>query len=145
MVATLPFTLISCSVILFFMLGLTFICGIAILLIAIYINMEISRASARYQKEYMKKQDARISMTTECLNNIKMLKLYSWTDIFYDLIMQKREEELGVLRKKLFYGVAVVTTLYFFPLMLQSVSFVVYIAFGHTISLSEAFVILTIL
>lgn len=63
----------------------------------------------------MKKQDARINTTTESLNNIKMLKLYSWTHIFSEVIQSKRLEELAVLWQRFRYGQIIVTSLYFFP------------------------------
>ena len=34
----------------------------------------------------MKATDARVTATAECLNNIKMIKLYSWESIFLNLI-----------------------------------------------------------
>ena len=52
---------------------------------------------AKYQKKLMKATDARVSATTECLNNIKMIKLYSWEQTFARIIGQKRKEELSVL------------------------------------------------
>lgn len=52
----------------------------------------------------MKKQDARVNTTSESLNNIKMLKLYSWTAIFNRVIESKRVEELGVLWQRFKYG-----------------------------------------
>lgn len=145
MVATLPFLLVSCITILFYELGLSFFSGILVFAFALISNTEMSRRRAKLQKEYMKKQDARISLTTECLNNIKMLKLYSWIDIYIDLISKKRNEEMGVLRRGIWFGISMVSTLYFFPLMLQSVSFIAYILFGNDIDLSQAFVILTVL
>jgi hypothetical protein len=48
------------------------------------------------QKVYMKKTDARVSATTESLNNIKMLKLYSWIEPFEKVINEKREDELSL-------------------------------------------------
>jgi ATP-binding cassette subfamily C (CFTR/MRP) protein 1 len=137
--------LLLCLTVLFFSLGVSFIAGISVFVLAFFANVAISRARAKLQKLYMKKQDGRVSLTTECLNSIKMLKLYAWTDIFFDLISKKRDEELEVLRKSIWYGVAIVSTLYLFPLLLQSVAFTAYIGFGNVISLSQAFVVLTIL
>ena len=34
----------------------------------------------------MKKQDERVNITTEALNNIKMIKMYSWIQTFLDMI-----------------------------------------------------------
>jgi hypothetical protein len=47
----------------------------------------------------MKEKDKRVNLTTECLNNIKMIKLYQWNNIFEDLIREKRSEELKYLKK----------------------------------------------
>lgn len=66
----------------------------------------------------MKKQDARVSMTTECLNNIKMIKLYSWVDIFKDMIDQRRKEELNVQWGRMNLLMLTIASLNFFPLML---------------------------
>lgn len=52
----------------------------------------------------MKKQDARVNTTSESLNNIKMLKLYSWTHIFSDVIESKRFDELSTLWSRFKYG-----------------------------------------
>ena len=82
---------------------------------------------------------------TESLNNIKMLKLYSWMDIFADLIKEKRAKELEVLRRRQHVMVGMVTTLYFFPAILSAVIFSFYIGFGNTLELDVAFTIMTIL
>ena len=48
---------------------------------------------------YMKEKDKRVNLTTECLNNIKMIKLYEWSGVLYILIKEKRREELKYLKK----------------------------------------------
>lgn len=48
---------------------------------------------------YMKEKDKRVNLTTECLNNIKMIKLYEWSGVFDILIKEKRREELKYLKK----------------------------------------------
>jgi hypothetical protein len=63
----------------------------------------------------MQKQDSRVNTTTESLNNIKMLKLYSWTQYFEDKIREKRDIELGVQWKKIMYSLVMVTSFFFFP------------------------------
>ena len=93
----------------------------------------------------MKYSDARIKAITESLNNIKMLKLYSWTDIFAKMISEKRALELGIIKKRFYYMNATVTSLYFFSSMLSAVVFAVYIGLGNTLDLDIAFTVLTIL
>lgn len=81
-VMTLPVTLLICFVALFWFLSWTFFSGICVFAIAIFSNVMLSHCMATYQKAYMKKQDGRMNAVTECLNNIKMLKLYDWTELF---------------------------------------------------------------
>ena len=63
----------------------------------------------------MECQDDRLNTTTESLNNIKILKLYSWTDTFEKAIQVKRKLEMSVFWKRLSVGMISVTSLYFFP------------------------------
>lgn len=114
-VATIPFLLIFTLVVLFTKLSWTFFGGAAVLAIGFYTNYRLSIASAKLQKVYMKAQDARMSLTTECLNNIKIIKIYGWTDVFLSMISDKRRVELAIMIKKNKLGVANVSALYLFP------------------------------
>ena len=105
----------------------------------------IAAKQARLQKESMKCSDARVKAITESLNNIKMLKLYSWTEIFAHMISEKRAKELNMLKQRFYYGNATVTSLYFFSSLLSAVVFAFYIGLGNTLDLDIAFTVLTIL
>jgi ABC-type multidrug transport system fused ATPase/permease subunit len=131
--------------ILFFYLGWSFISGVVIFAITFYINMALGRRSANLQKDTMTCSDSRIKTTNESMNNIKMLKLYSWTEIFAKTISDKRQAELAVLWKRFKNGWAVVVSLYFFPQILSAVVFGFYIGTGHTLQLDVAFTVMTIL
>ena len=75
--------------------------------------MAIGKYASVLQKRYMKFKDARVKALTEGLNNIRMLKLYSWGDIFKHLIKEKRIPELGMLRKRYNLSIVNISTLYF--------------------------------
>ncbi len=141
----LPVLLIICFAVLFAYLGLSFFAGIGVVFVAFVTNLCLGKIQARLQKLFMKKQDARVNTTNESLNNIKMLKLYSWTHIFSKVIENKRAEELEILWKRFKYGQVIVTSLYFFPQILSAVIFSVYIGTGHTLDISVAFTVMTIL
>lgn len=66
----------------FFILGWSWLAGIAIFVIAFYFNLYIGRWQAKLQKKVMTATDDRMNMTTEALTNIKMLKLYSLVEYF---------------------------------------------------------------
>lgn len=85
-----------------------------------------------------------MSLTTECLQNIKMLKLYSWTSIFETFIKDKRKEEMYWLKKKFQLDSLSFGVMYFFPVFLQCVSITAYIGMGYEMNLSLAYSIITI-
>ncbi len=85
-----------------------------------------------------------MNLTTECFNNIKMIKLFSWTEIILENIDQRRNKELSILKIRMILGALIVASFYFFPCMLQAVCFSTFIGTGHTLSLSLAFTILNI-
>ena len=141
----LPIIIIVSIVFLFYFLGVSFLAGIGILLLAFVFNLFISRFSAKMQTKYMEHQDKRVNLTTECLNNIKMLKLYSWQQAFEKMIGEKRKEELSTLWRRMRFGMTNTTSLYFFPSILGTTVFSVYIGTGNKLDLSIAYTITTIL
>jgi len=129
---------------LFYFLGPSFISGIVVFVVSFFVNLFIAKLSASYQKRYMAKQDIRVNLTTESLNNIKNLKIYQWTDIFEQKIKEIRIVELGVLKIKLYLAMLNVSSLYFFSSLLQAVTFSFYIGSGNTLTLSVAYTVLVV-
>ena len=95
------------------------------------------------QKKYMQCQDERVKVTTESLNSIKMLKLYSWVDTFLDTIRSKRDEELKIFWVRQNIGMVNIASYYFFPQILSAVVFSVYISLGNSLDLKLAFTVMT--
>lgn len=77
-----PVLLAFCFSILFYYLGVTFLAGIGVFAVSFVVNALVAKVSADYYEKYMKYQDERVSVTSECMNNIKTIKLYSWTRVF---------------------------------------------------------------
>lgn len=83
----------------------------------------------------MDTKDKRMTETSEALNNVKMLKLYSWQNKFYERIAKRRANEVVAIRKM---GVAIailIAGIYLFPSLLPAVVFSTYIGTGHYIDL----------
>ena len=89
-IATIPIILTFCICALFYKLGCTFFAGMVIIVISIYVNYKLTSLRSKIDKLYKKKKDGRINLTTECLTNIKIIKIYGWTDIFKNMISEKR-------------------------------------------------------
>ena len=81
-VSQMPIVLIYCFVMLFYKLGLTFLSGVAVFLVAFFSNLILGYINSILQKQLMDRKDERMNATNEAINHIKMLKMYSWTDVF---------------------------------------------------------------
>ena len=71
--------------------------------------------------------------TTESINNVKMLKMYSWEEYFLDKIKHRRAREIVSLRKS---GVAMaffIAFIFFFPSILPAITFSSFIGMGNSI------------
>lgn len=100
MVASIPFLLVFSAIALFYYIGWSCIAVVFMLGVTICVNLWIGKRGERIQAVQMKHSDARVKATSESLNNIRMLKLYSWSEIFNRSILSKREEELKWLWKR---------------------------------------------
>ena len=63
------------------------------------INMLIQMKVAPLETEKMNRIDERMKLTTEVLNHLKLLKLYSWENEFLKKIIDLRKKELDVYWK----------------------------------------------
>lgn len=126
---------------LFYYLGFSFFAGIGVFVMSFYTNIFISRRLARIQKAYMKTKGQRVSITTEVVNNIKVIKLNGWTEFFREHIDKARQVEMQLYLKKVIILIFMVTLVNFFPSFLQAVCFTVYIGTDHRISLADAYTV----
>ena len=96
---TIPISLFAYSFLLFDYLGISFSFGLAVLIIFLLINYFMQKSFKKLQKRRQANMDKRLRMTTAILFNLKVLKLYSWDDFFYDKLNDLREIELNTIRK----------------------------------------------
>lgn len=95
-----PFQILLCMLSLYQLVGISMLAGVGAMLIMIPMNGLIARLMKRLQKEQMKNKDTRTRLTTEILNNMKSIKLYSWSTAFMNKLNHVRnDQELHTLRK----------------------------------------------
>jgi ABC-type multidrug transport system fused ATPase/permease subunit len=140
----LPLMLVICLYLIFATLGVSFFACVGVFVVGGLVTGVLAKLIFKYHKKYMAKQDKRLNITTECLNNIKMVKLYAWIDIFLRNIDDRRAEELSVYKTKLWYNISMIMVFYFMPAALQSTAFTVFIGMGHTLDLSSAFFLISV-
>jgi ABC-type bacteriocin/lantibiotic exporter with double-glycine peptidase domain len=81
-VAQVPFIVVVCFGFLYYYLSWAFFAGFGVFVAAFIVNTVIGIYLNKNQKIVMEKKDERMVETNESLNNIKMLKLYSWQELF---------------------------------------------------------------
>ena len=135
----MPILLVYCFTLLFKTLGLSFFSGIGVFVVAFITNLFIGLVIEKQYKEIMKRKDKRMSHTTEAIQNIKTLKLYSWTEIFQAKVQKRREYEFKKYRAFAVTITLIITSLYFFPNVLSTVVFSTYIGTGNNLTLAKAF------
>jgi ABC-type multidrug transport system fused ATPase/permease subunit len=96
---TIPISIFAYSFLLFSYLGISFSFGLGVLFIFLVINYLMQRTFKKLQKRRQQNMDKRLRMTTAILFNLKVLKLYSWDDFFFDRLNDLREIELSTIRK----------------------------------------------
>jgi hypothetical protein len=133
-----------CLYLIFQALGTSFFACFAVFIIGGVATSWIADRIMLYRKVHLGKQDKRLNITAECLNNIKMLKLYSWIDVFLAKIDERRGEELAVRKTLLWYDVLMSMVSSFTVAGLQSTAFTVYIGTGHTLELQVAFQLIAV-
>ena len=87
----------------------------------------------------------RVSALSECVSNIRTIKLNAWENIFKRQIAENRAQEVDVLKQKFRLSRWTISSLYFFPQILTITVFSFYVGFGHTLALDVAFAIIAIL
>ncbi|KAK8524847.1 hypothetical protein V6N12_029701 [Hibiscus sabdariffa] len=85
--------------VLFWVVGLGAVPGIAPLVICGFLNLPLAKIIQKCQSQLMIAQDERLRAISEILNGMKIIKLQSWEDKFKGLIESLRDNEFKWLAK----------------------------------------------
>jgi ATP-binding cassette subfamily C (CFTR/MRP) protein 1 len=96
---TIPISIVAYSFLLFDYLGIAFAFGLVVLFIFLVINYFMQKTFKRLQKRRQANMDKRLRMTTAILFNLKVLKLYSWDNFFFNKLNELREIELNTIKR----------------------------------------------
>ena len=113
------------------MFGYSFFAGLGVFMLAFFSNYGVARYMRSVQKLVMKSKDARMKVTTESVNNVKMIKLYSWQENFLQRIYRRRERDVYRLRQAGFATAMLIFFIYLFPSLLPVTTFATYIKMGN--------------
>ena len=142
---TIPISIFAYSFLLFDYLGISFSFGLGVLLIFLLINYFMQKTFKKLQKRRQANMDKRLRMTTAILFNLKVLKLYSWDDFFFDRLNDLREIELNTIRKIFNFRNSNQTVFWLSPIMTTIVTIGAYEYLNKETRIENIFVSLGVL
>ena len=130
-----PWVIIISFSFFFYNFGYYFFAGLGVFVLAVLFNFILGIEYGKQESIILRRKDRRMKVTTESINNIKMLKLYAWQDSFLERALRRRGKELVTLRKINIIEGLYNAGIFFFPSILPAVTFTAYVGTGHTIDL----------
>ncbi|CAN8295697.1 unnamed protein product [Cochlearia groenlandica] len=126
----LPMQIILALAILYKSVGIASVATLVATIFSILVTIPLAKVQEEYQDKLMAAKDERMRKTSECLRNMRVLKLQAWEDRYRVRLEEMREEEYGWLRKAL-YSQAFVTFIFWSsPIFVSAVTFATSIFLG---------------
>ena len=109
------------------------------MLLMIPFSRWMAQKLASIQQELMKVKDHRITVSSEALQGIKLIKLQAWEKSFLERISGIRCEEVGVLRRYVFWQILSSAAWDATPYIVSIVSFALFVVLGGNLTTTIAF------
>ena len=104
-------TILGCSGLLFYYLGFTAFVSVALLCLMFPLSRKVARSFSALDDELMKERDRRVTLMSQVLNGIRVVKYFAWEKSVDKEVGLVREKELFA-RKRLARSEAVATLTY---------------------------------
>jgi ABC-type multidrug transport system fused ATPase/permease subunit len=95
MTLVVPFQITANMIILFRLFGISFLWSFCTFIALITIAWLIEYFYIKTKKKLLKNNDDRIKTTSSILQNIKVIKMYTYESLFYNILKRKRENEMN--------------------------------------------------
>lgn len=119
----LPLQIVLALAILYKNVGIASIATLIATIISIVVTVPVARIQEDYQDRLMAAKDERMRKTSECLRNMRILKLQAWEDRYRVKLEDMRGVEFKWLRKAL-YSQAFITFIFWSsPIFVSAVTF----------------------
>ncbi|GAA5908059.1 uncharacterized protein JCM6883_004104 [Sporobolomyces salmoneus] len=96
----MPLSIIVIVYLLFRLLGWSAIAGVAVLLILLPVQTQIAALYNRYQEQLLAAADARLTLATEVISQVRIVKYFAWESKFLEKMNETRRKELSALWKR---------------------------------------------
>ncbi|XP_030470676.1 ABC transporter C family member 5 [Syzygium oleosum] len=127
----LPMQIALALAILYKNVGIASLAALVATIVSIIVTVPVAKIQEDYQDKLMAAKDDRMRKTSECLRNMRILKLQAWEDRYRVMLEEMRNVEFKWLRKAL-YSQAFITFIFW-----SSPIFVGAVTFGTSILMSQ--------
>ncbi|XP_062019394.1 ABC transporter C family member 5 [Rosa rugosa] len=119
----LPLQIVLALAILYKNVGIASVATLIATIISIVLTVPLAKIQEDYQDKLMTAKDERMRKTSECLRNMRILKLQAWEDRYRLMLEEMRSVEFKYLRKAL-YSQAFITFMFWSsPIFVSAVTF----------------------
>ncbi|KAI4349330.1 hypothetical protein L6164_009931 [Bauhinia variegata] len=126
----LPLQIVLALMILYKNIGIAFIATLIATIISIVVTIPVAQVQENFQDKLMAAKDERMRKTSECLRNMRILKLQAWEDRYRMELEEMRGVEFKWLRKALYSQAFITFVFWSSPIFVSAVTFATCILLG---------------
>jgi len=139
----LPLQLVIAIVIMYEVIGLSFLAGFGAIVVTFIFNLLISKYFTVYQKKLLEAKDVRMKLANEIISAIKLIKVNAWEKFYLGKISEVRENELKWQAKSLSISVLLIFSLYLTPMLILSATFTMYTLTDNPMTAENVFTLVS--
>ncbi|KAL1726027.1 P-loop containing nucleoside triphosphate hydrolase protein [Schizophyllum commune] len=127
----IPLNVVMAMVFLYTILGWGALVGLGVIILSLPLPGLSARLIQTFDKERLKRTDARVQSITEVLGVVRMLKLFGWERKMKDKISQQRDDELKYLLRRRIVEKSSEVIVYIIPIAVMLATYATYTAIMH--------------
>ncbi|KAL0574913.1 hypothetical protein V5O48_007057 [Marasmius crinis-equi] len=120
-------------------LGYSALVGLGVLILGLPVQGIFAVIMMKQRQKGVKITDARVRLTQEVFQGIRLLKYYAWEDFYTEQIAKLRRGELATIKKSSIAQSGLVACISFIPLVASILSFITYSLTGHDLTVATIF------
>ena len=136
---SLPFQFGVTLILLYQQVGISFMAGVMITVLLVPVNKCIANKIGTLSTKMMEAKDGRVSVMSELLYGIRVIKYFNWEGVFTDKVSTARSKELKYLAGRKYLDALCVYLWATTPVLISVLTFVIYVLLGNTLTAARVF------
>lgn len=136
--------IIGVAALLFHFIDLAALVPFVLLLVLMPVSRYVGKRFIKIQSELMGERDKRVSLLSQALSGIRVVKFFGWDKRIREEIQARRHRELGWLRRMVTAGSISELVFYMTTTLLAFGSFATYLLMGHDLDAATVFACLAL-